>query len=265
MTAHYIGTPEKLSQSEIYQCRIYIRKHRGKRVISFHNFFIDLEALSGLFNLDCSNCHLAHFHSCCEKGRPLAPGKETIKQLTPHVETIVERYLTSSHEKQWRKEGFIERSEKTDYYDNFSLCGEDCFFYAKEQEHFCSIHRYAIEQQLPLTSLKPMACSMYPIDLIEIDGCILITALHPETLSFCRWGEEYYKDFLCANVQYREDSMNGNQESRENMRQSIPESIFRLDHYKPAYVWEKETIEHFCGKEVYEWIDTKIKENDYFQ
>lgn len=259
MTAKFLGSTEKLSPSQTYSCRKFIRKNKQSRLKQIHQYYIDTVSLLGLFNLDCSHCHDAHFVSCCDRGRPYAPEETTLINLQPHAKQIVSNHLSQQHYDAFISKGYIEMSEETDFYQNFTMCNENCFFLTEGKQKYCSIHRHAIENEVSVFSIKPLSCLMYPLDMIEIDGHILITALHEDTESFCRWGDDYFTQFLCANPNLRTNINDAGDRTRSNMKKNIPSEIFALHRYEPAYRWGKETIIHLFGRELYSEMELMLQ------
>lgn len=238
MLPFYYGTKEQLSSKESYA----LKKYRKRTAFTtYGNFLLD-PALFTLVNLDCNHCRKVHPSTCCEDGQPYSMTDDAESLLMSHAKQIVQSYHTVKRNHEFSESGFLEISERTNGVRSIKKCDDgNCFFYvSNEQEGYCSIHRYAEQQQIDYMNIKPFSCSLFPLDIIQDDHFILLTALTEETMSFSRWGSEY-ANYLCINLSLRKTV-------------KIDQPYFSLQGYKPAWQWGQELLAKAFGEDLIEAI-----------
>jgi hypothetical protein len=239
MLSTYFGTQEHLTNKEMFHLKKY---RKNIAVYNFKQFRID-PAIYTPVNLDCSHCHLVHPSTCCEHGQPYSMSKEAEDRLDKHVPQIIANYLDEDRRVEAAETGYMEKIPHTEEIQSVKTCEGDCFFYCKtDTESFCSIHRYTEEQQWPSFMLKPFSCSLFPLDIIEEQGEIFITALTRNTMSFSRWGSEY-SGFLCIDL-------------KERQKADISPLHFTLMGYKPAWEWNRSLLRDSLGESLISYIDS---------
>ncbi|GAA4710575.1 DUF3109 family protein [Brevibacillus fulvus] len=236
----YYGTPDRMTQKEQYHCEKYIKRHR-ERLIAVGRYLIDQEALLAPFNLDCFHCLHVHRETCCENGQPYAVAdwqRATLEQTAP---AIAELYLSEAVKKQVNQQGIWEAGSRTP--GNLALRHGSCLFYTEiDGKKCCSIHAYAEAHQHELYPLKPFSCQLYPLDLIQADEQILITAVTRDTAAFSRWGSDYLDNFYCAS------------KDRRKAAEHLAPEHFAIEDYRPAYLWGLAFIGGAFGPEVAETL-----------
>lgn len=251
----YIGTPLHLTEQETYHLTKYLK--RGKRqgtIIQWENFDLDLPALNTPIQLACSDCHLAHRHSCCEGGFPFPPTSDLLPTLDTHLPSILEQLPedTAAH---IRQHGLCTTTHpETEGHPTIGthpLTGNCLFCQTGPTTNgpSCTAHRHALQTGLPPHTLKPLSCHLYPLDLIldHQTGRTLLTSLTPHTSPFTRWGPHYLTDYLCSNPTLRHTlaSGDGHHEGNDdvnrdsNIHPNLPPTTFPLTSYQPAYLEQK--------------------------
>ncbi|MEW9668406.1 DUF3109 family protein [Ammoniphilus sp. 3BR4] len=236
----YFGTQDALSKKEAFHFKKYFKKNS---FFTVGEFVID-PAIFTKVNLDCMSCHLVHSSTCCEGGQPYSTDRESEKKLDKAAPFIIQQYLDEKRQREARESGFKEVTATGPLAPTIKLCEGNCFFYVKgDKESYCSIHRYALDHHMSPLELKPMSCSLFPLDVIQMDSELFITAITPETAVFSRWGYEY-EEHLCVNMKKREE---------------ISSPHFSLKDYRPAWEWCMDLLKQTFGEELIDTI-SKIKE-----
>jgi len=218
----YVGTPDPMTQKEVYLCEKYIKKHRHE-LVRAGEYWVDVAALLTLFHLDCWNCRTVHGETCCEGGQPYAVDKRQIPVMEGHLDRIADHLQDERERANWQVYGIWEVGQPP---GTIRMKHGNCLFYRELNGRYgCAIHAYAEQTGSELYPLKPFSCQLYPLDLIETAEGILLTAVTAATSSFSRWGTDYLEHFYCA--------------SRERRKQAahVDASLFALDGYRPAYEW----------------------------
>ncbi|WCK55625.1 DUF3109 family protein [Aneurinibacillus sp. Ricciae_BoGa-3] len=235
MTSFYYGTPEPLHWEDEILFIHYLKDRVGKTIHSYEHYLID-EALLTPVNLDCFNCHLVHGQNCCEGGQPYSMEGTNLEEFRKHAFAILERHTSTDRIRLARQKGLFEKSAATNFYPSIRAHEGDCLFLIKDNgQHVCAIHRYALENKLDPGRIKPFSCSLFPLELIEYDGKILVTALTPETDSFSRWGDFYLDRYSCVN--------------HKNRPSTAADSHFAKEGYTPAWEWSKGLLRSYWGEE----------------
>ncbi|QRG69646.1 DUF3109 family protein [Brevibacillus choshinensis] len=218
----YVGTPEPMTQKEAYHCEKYMKKHRDD-FIRAGEYLVDVSAMLALFHLDCWNCRSVHRETCCEGGQPYAVEQPQIPILEEALPSISARLKDERERANWQEYGIWDRGQVP---GTIRMRHGNCLFYQENNGNYgCAIHAYAEDAGQQVTPLKPFSCQLYPIDLIETEEGILLTAVTTETSSFSRWGTDYLEHFYCASPDRRKQAAH------------MDEDLFSLDGYRPAYEW----------------------------
>ncbi|RXT07279.1 DUF3109 family protein [Ammoniphilus sp. CFH 90114] len=233
MSLFYYGTQDQLSKKEAFHLKKYYKKHS---FISSGRFIIDPAIFTNV-NLDCKNCHRVHVMTCCEGGQPYSTDPESEEKLRKAAPSIIKTYLDEKRQWEADQSGYMEKFAVGPQHPTIKLCEGNCFFFVKDDdESYCSIHRYALDHQRSPLDLKPMSCSLFPLDIIQMDSTLFVTAITPETTAFSRWGYEY-KDHLCVNREIRE-------------AEQISPELFSIDGYRPAWEWCRDLLQTTFGDEI---------------
>lgn len=241
MKALYVGTQEYLNQKEYF----HFKKYRKKSTYMHYKQFQIDPAIFTSVHLDCQHCHAVHPISCCEQGKPYSMTKEAEARLAKHAYSIILKHLEEHKIKDAAQHGYTELDRESSI-SSIKQCQGDCFFYQQDSNSaYCAIHRYAEERHLNPLHYKPFSCTLFPLDIIEENGSIFITALTQETESFSRWGTSY-KEYLCINKSLRENT-------------NVEKDIFDLDGYKPAWEWNRHLLIDSFGEELIEAIQSMAK------
>ncbi|GED55929.1 DUF3109 family protein [Brevibacillus formosus] len=218
----YVGTPDPMSDKEAYHCEKYIKKNKHS-LVRAGQYLVDITALSALFHLDCWNCRTVHRETCCEGGQPYAVEEWQIPILEGEIPSISAGLQDESERNHWLLHGVWDRNEPP---GTIRMRHGNCLFYQeKDGRYGCAIHAYAEQAGREVEPLKPFSCQLYPIDLIDTEEGILLTAVTNETSSFSRWGTDYLEQFYCASP------------ARRKLATHIDDKLFALDGYRPAYEW----------------------------
>jgi hypothetical protein len=250
MRSRYYGTPEQLGFAESLAVYEYLVPRLDKTIIRHKQYLIDTKALLTSVNLDCFNCHLVHGHNCCEKGQPYSMHGENLALFEKHAFAILEAHAQEERLQEAKKHGLFEQTAGTNYYPSIRTYQGDCLYLVEENgQRLCAIHRYALAKGMDPAKLKPFSCSLFPLEIIETDPGILITAITKETESFSRWGDYYRKRYACVNPKRRP--------------KGTPDSYFSSDEYVAAWIWARDLLIAYWGKETVQEIEALLP--DYGQ
>lgn len=241
----YVGTPEPMGPRERYLCQQYV-KRKQEVMFLWDRFLIDSEALLRPFHLDCANCATVHRETCCDNGQPY-PVEAWQGALIERVShEIAERYW-SDERRQVCGEAIWDRQETAGTPRSYR--GNCLFATDIGGVRCCALHAFAEAEGQDVYLLKPISCQLYPLDLIELDGLILITALSEETAGFSRWADSYLDHFYCAN------------QSRRKQASHLDPQLFSLEGYRPAYEWGQLVLERLLGTEVFTRMKQVLSES----
>lgn len=228
----YFGTPDPMTPKEVYHCEKYLKRNKDK-FVRVGRYLLDLAALRALFHLDCGHCRTVHRQTCCEGGQPYAVAEWQI--------AILEKAFPSIAGADGRLRG---RGEAQGIWDPQQTPGTirmqhgNCMFYQENNGRYgCAIHAYAEQAGVDLHPLKPFSCQLYPLDLIDTEEGILITAITEETSSFSRWGTDYLEQFYCASQKRRREAAH------------LDDHLFALEGYRPAYEWNLPLLRYLLQEE----------------
>ncbi|WP_027415162.1 DUF3109 family protein [Aneurinibacillus terranovensis] len=244
MSSLYYGTPERLLWEDEMALRDYIDRHLDKTIHRYAPYLID-EAVLTPVNLDCFNCHIVHGHNCCEGGQPYSMEGENLALFNKHALPILKKHTTSDRVLYAKQKGLFEKTANTNYYPSIRMYDRNCLFLIKEEgQHICAIHRYALENRMDPAKLKPFSCSLFPLEIIEYNDAILITALTAETECFSRWGDYYRSHYSCVNAKQRPENTSGH--------------YFAEEGYIPAWEWGRELLISYWGEKVVREVEERL-------
>jgi hypothetical protein len=235
MRSRYYGTPEQLKFSDALAVYQYIVPRLNKTIIRHGEYLIDTQALLAPVNLDCFHCHLVHGHNCCEQGQPYSMHGDNLTLFEEHAFTILEAYGDDGRAEEAREKGLYEQTADTNYYPSIRKYKGDCLYLIEDNgKRLCAIHRYALERKLDPAKLKPFSCSLFPLEIIESDLGLLVTALTSETERFSRWGDYYRHRYSCVNPKRRP--------------KNTPDEYFAKTGYVPAWMWARDLLASYWGE-----------------
>jgi hypothetical protein len=176
-----------------------------------------------------------------ENGRPYSMTKVAEDYLHVHASDIIKQYLDKDHWDEASGHAYMEQVSPYNNVQSITTCKGNCFFLHKtNEESFCSIHRYAENSGKDPLKLKPYSCTLFPLDIIQDNGEIMLTTLTKETESFSRWGSEY-NEYLCINLDLRKT-------------RDLADEYFATDRYKPVWEWNHSLLERSFGSELVELL-----------
>ncbi|MED0674076.1 MULTISPECIES: DUF3109 family protein [Aneurinibacillus] len=245
MRSRYYGTPEELGFAESLAVYEYIVPRLGKTILRHGSYLIDINALLTPVNLDCFHCHLVHGHNCCEKGQPYSMHGDNLALFEKHAFTILETYTNDGRAQEAREKGVFEKTIHTNYYSSIRTFEENCLYLIEENgKRICAIHKYALDKGMNPSQIKPFSCSLFPLEIIECDLGLLITAAIRETESFSRWGDYYRKNYACVNPKRRPAGS--------------PKNYFAPEGYVPAWTWARSLLATYWGERTVQEIEALL-------
>lgn len=228
----FVGTSDPMTSSEVYHCEKYLKRNKNS-LIQAGEYLVDTAALLALFHLDCGNCRRVHRETCCEGGQPYAVDRGQIPLLESEWPAIAAQMGDSCKAGKWLEHGMWDRQPGV-----IRMEHGNCLFYQERNGRYgCAIHAYAEQLERDVLALKPFSCQLYPLDIIATDQGILLTAVTKETSTFSRWGTDYLEQFYCASKE------------RRKVATHIDKSLFALDGYRPAYMWNLPLFRSLLGDE----------------
>ncbi|TDK54748.1 DUF3109 family protein [Bacillus salipaludis] len=264
----------------------YIERNFNKTIFEYKGNLFDIKSLNRLVNLDCLNCYYAHTRLCCE-GSPYPPIKEDIKEIEHIVDKIFRD--TQSHEDYKQTKKHINNIGLINQEGSFTSNCNKCIFFIRHDSagnHVCAIHSFALKNNIDYTTLKPKGCMMYPIDMVDLtDGKRFIFGADEETVidiiesedgsinmatdnkGFSRWNSHDLQ-FICLNRKERKLILDTKRTQSIFGKSSLPDSMFKLKDYIPAYMQEKNLLISLFGMDSYKFIEKKsneifkVKQND---
>lgn len=241
----YVGTPEPMMHHERYHCEKYIKRNKAS-LIRAGRYLVDTKALLALFHLDCGHCRQVHRETCCEGGQPYAVDDWQVTLLEQELPAIASYAQDARVREKMTAKDVWDQNAGT-----IRMQHGNCLFYQELSagSFGCAIHAYAEKTGRELEPLKPFSCQLYPLDLIETDQGILVTAVTQETSSFSRWGTDYLDNFYCASPERRKQAVH------------LEEQLFSLSGYRPAYLWNLALLRYVLQDEA-DRIEALLQEMD---
>lgn len=129
---------------------------------------------------------------CCCYGGSLEIPKELIDTIDEHLDGILE-FCDEECKAQIQKRGWKKKITK-ELTGVGSLTKDKRCLFTTIDEHgmpLCALHAYALSRNEDVLKYKPFECFLYPLEIMEIDGKILITTIdnNGTTQGFLRWGD----------------------------------------------------------------------------
>jgi hypothetical protein len=246
MKSKFYGTQEYLTDKEDRLVKHYIQQNLGKSVhyLKELHIYID-ENLTTPVNLDCFYCHQVHGHTCCEGGQPYSMAGHNLQLFEEHAFAILKEFDPDGRYLFGKQKGIFESTPATNYYPCIRTFQGNCLFLVNiEGQFLCAIHRYALDHKINPYTLKPFSCSLFPLEIIQLDHHLFITALTKKTESFSRWGNYYRKNYCCVNPALR---------PKENAGE-----YFISEQAKPAWFWARELLSVYLGAETVKIIENLL-------
>lgn len=246
MESRFYGTQEYLSKKEDRLVRQYIQQNLGKTIhfLEEDHLLIDENLLTPV-NLDCFHCHQVHGHNCCEGGQPYSLEGKNLQLFEEHAYAILKEFNQDNRYLFARQKGLFEKTRQTNYYPCIRIFQGNCLFLVQlDGQHLCAIHRYALDHEIDPYALKPFSCSLFPLEMIQVEGNLLVTALTRKTEHFSRWGSYYRKNYSCINPSL--------------LPKRYAQDYFRKENAKPAWFWAKDLLCAYLGKETVEKIENQL-------
>lgn len=205
-------------------------------------FLIDEKALKHEINLNCFACTKRYRYGCC-CGSPCDLGPNNRKVFDKHllnIEEEVKTYDETSYNKILAKGGLINSD------GSINECDGHCGLLVEiDGVYKCAAHSYALKKEIPIYTLCPLSCLMYPLEIIELitnkqRKIILLTAAVNEDFAqrFSRWGSynTLEVELRCINKEEHDD-------------------IFKKEDYKPVYKVNEGLLSHEFGDVFYKSLE----------
>lgn len=246
MESRFYGTQEDLTKKEDRLVRQYIQQNLRKSIhfIEDHQLLID-ENLMTPMNLDCFHCHEVHGHNCCEGGQPYSMEGKNLELFEEHAFSILKEFNRDNRYLYAKEKGIFEKTRGTNYYPCIRIFQGNCLFLVElDDQYLCAIHRYALNHEIDPYTLKPFSCSLFPLEMIQVDKNLLITALTRKTEPFSRWGNYYRKNYSCINSSL--------------LPKRYAMNYFLTENAKPAWLWAKDLLCAHLGTKTVEKIENYL-------
>ena len=243
----YYDLEEGMIDEDCHQLKEYLKEQTlGLIEQKGQTFLIDIEALQAEINLNCFECTKRHQYGCC-CGSPCAMSEKNMTLLDRHL-VAMEDALKGLDEKQYqtltRNGGFVTAHGKIKSFD-----GHCAFLIEHEGIYKCMAHKYALDEQIPIYTLCPLSCLMYPLEILELvtdkrRKMYLITSAVEEhfAANFSRWGS-----YTSLDVELR------------CIRKEAADEGFRKEAYRPVYKVNEGLLTHEFGRNLYEGISLLIE------
>lgn len=213
-----------------------------------YSALIDYTAFSNLANFDCFNCQ----DPCCADN-PIIYEKETrefilnnlklYNEKTKNIDILLEEGMDLveivngiKSENCLAKEQYIE--------EEISMCS--CSYKVDNKTTACALHSMCLELDLSIEEIiriKPLVCSLWPIDIICEDDMSKLYITVPDDFTTGFTIEDYY-DTPCINRELTRTA---------KFRRKNPEG-FKYEEYKPIIIAYKETVKNSLGEKAYTQI-----------
>lgn len=213
---------------------------------------VDYEIFTKYSNFDCFNCQ----DSCCG-GNPIIYRKKTrdyiiknleeYNRLTKNIEILEELGLNKKEiEDSIKKDEAMVPEEFAE--DEIFQC--TCCYKADNAKTLCSIHSIALkngENFEKIVELKPLICSLWPLEILVEDDMSIAYITLPDDFTNGFTCEDYYK-IGCINYSYSQSPM---------FRRFNPEG-FKEEEFKPFYETYESTLKYGLGEKFYTDLINKI-------
>ena len=220
-------------------------------------FLIDEKALTKPINLNCMACTSKHDYGCC-CGSPCNYSNKNLKIFKAHEEEImselkrIEPAYYEAIQSKFAKEESCGQVELVGFDGTVGECEGRCMLLVREDGFGkCLAHKYALEHQMPIYTISPLSCLMFPFEVIEMINdknkrLFLLTGVVEDDLaeSIGRWGS-YSRlgiPLPCTDV-------------------SLCNDEFKKADYQPVYKVNKGLITHEFGTILYEGLALSLNKN----
>ncbi|WP_432204590.1 hypothetical protein ACQ9ZF_06745 [Cetobacterium somerae] len=225
---------------------------RGKK----YNAIVDYSAFSNLANFDCFKCQ----DPCCADN-PIIYEKTTREFVLENANEYNKKTknIDILLENNYSEDEIIDAIENKDCMvpeesveNEISLC--TCSFKPNNESILCALHSICLDQNLgakEIVDIKPIVCSLWPIDIIseEDESVLYITVPDDFTTGFTI--EDYY-DTPCVNKELSQTAA---------FRRKNPEG-FLEDEYVPLIFAYGETLKYSLGEKFYEDVKERLLEEN---
>lgn len=214
---------------------------------------IDYQAFEEYANFDCFNCQ----DSCCG-GNPIIYEKKSrdfilenfkrYNELTKNSDILEEMGYTETEIMDSIREDLAMVPEEFAE-DEIFQCS--CCYKPDNQTTLCSIHAIALEKNenfREIVELKPLICSLWPIEIIVEDDMSMAYVTLPNDFTNGFSCENYYR-IACVNYSYSKSAI---------FRRFNPNG-FNEEEYKPFYEVYGDTMRYGLGEKFYSDLIKKIK------
>lgn len=256
----FLNHPKGEGVYKVSKEREYLLKEHFKRIDTLevevvirgekYRALVDYTAFSNLANFDCFNCE----DPCCADNPTIYEKKtrefvlENLKkynELTKNVDIMLE---LGKEPEEIMESILIDNAMVPDenVEQEVSLC--TCSFKPNNKSTLCSLHSICLSEGLnakDIVEVKPIVCSLWPIDIISEDDNSLLYITVPDDFTTGFTIEDYY-DTPCINKELAQSSL---------FRRKNPEG-FEEEKYLPIIISYKETLKYSLGEEFYK----KVKE-----
>lgn len=218
-------------------------------------FLLDEAALTKPINLNCMACTSKYDFGCC-CGSPCNYSSKNLKTFKAHEKEIIselkriEPAYYEAIENKFSKEESFGEVELVGFDGTVGECEGRCMLLVREDGFGkCLAHKYALEHQIPIYTMSPLSCLMFPFEVIEMitdknKRIFLLTGVVEDELaeSIGRWGS--YKrleiPLACTDI-------------------GLCDEHFKKADYQPVYEVNKGLITHEFGPMLYEGLALSLK------
>lgn len=217
---------------------------------------LDEEGLNKKVNMNCSACTRKHAYGCC-CGSPCSYSKRNLKVYKENEKALIEE-LKKIEPKFYQRivaqelqEESPELLELVAFDGSIGECDGRCMLLVREEGMAkCLTHKYALEHQMPIYSLSPLSCLLFPLEIIEAitdkgKRLLIFTSVVEDEMAkkIGRWGS--YKNLGI---------------SLNCMSETLSDEDFKKEDYQKVYKVNKGLITYEFGQSIYDAIEFMINE-----
>lgn len=233
--------------SSLEELKGYLLKRKMSMIEKDNQLFLlDEAALKHEINLNCFACTKLYRYGCC-CGSPCNIGPRNRKVFDRHLLNI-EQEVKACDEKTYKK--ILDKGGFVASDGSINECNGHCALLVEEEGIYkCIAHSYALKRDIPIYTLCPLSCLMYPLEIIELitnkqRKMILLTAAVNEDFAhrFGRWGSynTLEVELRCINKEEHND-------------------IFKEEDYKPVYKVNEGLLSHEFGNAFYKNLEEVLQ------
>lgn len=254
-----------LHEVDVEEFREYFNKNLGKTIFEFDGNYYDIRTLNNRICLSmCLQCHKFMTDYCCG-GQPYSIEEDREEYIKSILPSIIDSYPI------YQKESLV---ESINDYGGFITSGgsfitnseEDCIFsYTNEDgSKCCGLHKYALNNNIDVYSIKPIACSLFPLDILDLsDGSKFIFCCDDDIM-FDRWEDTYYNHTnICTTpkvLSFIKEGKVGDSINKDFVYDEDAMRLFLNASYKPAYIEQKDILVKLFGEQCIKFISDKSEE-----